>query len=55
MILQISEISLSPMVITFKRIWTLKNSELIPEDLYDVALYKKRNIIERFFSRLKEK
>lgn len=31
-----------------------ENSDLTPEDFYDVKLYKKRNLIERFFGRLKE-
>ena len=31
-----------------------KNSELTPDDFLDKKLYKERNIIERFFDRLKE-
>ena len=41
-------------VIPFKGVYLTKDSELTPEDFYDVKLYKKRNIIERFFGRLKE-
>ena len=41
-------------VIPFKGVYLPKNSQLTPEDFYDVKLYKKRNIIERFFGRLKE-
>jgi transposase len=41
-------------VIPFKGVYLPENSELTPEDFYDVKLYKKRNIIERLFGRLKE-
>lgn len=41
-------------VIPHKNIWTTKDSELTPEDFYDVKTYKKRHVIERFFGRLKE-
>ena len=41
-------------VIPFKRVYLSENSESTPEDFYDVKLYRKRNIIERFFGRLKE-
>lgn len=41
-------------VIPFKGIYLRNDSELTPEDFYDVKLYKKRNIIERFFGRLKK-
>ena len=41
-------------VIPFKGVYLPKESELGPEDFYDVKLYKKRNIIERFFGKLKE-
>ncbi len=40
--------------IPFKGVYLPECSELTPEDFYDVKLYKKRNIIERFFGRLKE-
>jgi transposase len=38
----------------FKGVYLQKDSKLTPQDFYDVKLYKKRNIIERFFGRLKE-
>ena len=41
-------------IIPFKGVYLQGDSELTPEDFYDVKLYKKRNIIERFFGRLKE-
>ena len=41
-------------VIPFKGVYLHRGSELTTEDFYDVKLYKKRNIIERFFGRLKE-
>ncbi|MCP5369100.1 MAG: transposase [Rickettsiaceae bacterium] len=41
-------------VIPFKGVYLPEDSVLTPEDFYDVKLYKKRNIIERFFGRLKE-
>ena len=41
-------------VIPFKGVYLPKDSVLTPEDFYDTKLYKKRNIIERFFGRLKE-
>ena len=41
-------------VTPFKGVYLPENSELTHEDFYDVKLYKKRNIIERFFGRLKE-
>ena len=40
--------------IPFKGVYLPEGSELTPEDFYDVNLYKKRNIIERFFGRIKE-
>ncbi len=40
--------------IPFKGGYLPKDSKLMPQDFYDVKLYKKRNIIERFFGRLKE-
>ena len=44
----------STAVIPFKGIYLPRDSKLTPKDFYDVELYKKRNIIERFFGRLKE-
>lgn len=41
-------------VIPFKGVYLVEDSNLTPEDFYDVKLYKKRNIIERFFGRIKE-
>ncbi len=42
-------------VIPLKGVYLPKeNSGLIPEDFYDIKLYRKRNIIERFFGRIKE-
>ncbi len=41
-------------VIPFKGVYLPEESKLTPEDFYEVKLYKKRNIIERFFGRLKE-
>lgn len=41
-------------VIPFKGVYLPQDSNLTPQDFYDVKLYKKRNIIERFFGRLKE-
>lgn len=41
-------------VIPPKGVYLPEDSTLTPEDFYDVKLYKKRNIIERFFGRLKE-
>jgi len=41
-------------VIPFKGVYLPEGSELTPEDFYDVKLYKKRNIIERLFGRIKE-
>lgn len=41
-------------VIPFKGVYLLRDSLLTPKDFYDVNLYRKRNIIERFFGRLKE-
>ena len=37
-----------------KGVYLPEDSLLTPDDFYDVKLYKKRNIIERFFGRLKE-
>ena len=41
-------------VIPFKGVYLPRNSKLTPEDFYNVNLYRKRNIIERFFGKLKE-
>lgn len=41
-------------VIPPKGVYLPKDSDLTTEDFYDVELYKKRNLIERFFGRLKE-
>jgi transposase len=41
-------------VILPKGVYLPKNSNLTPEDLYDIKLYKKPHIIERFFGRIKE-
>lgn len=41
-------------VIPPKGVYLPEDSLLTPDDFYDVKLYKKRNIIERFFGRLKE-
>jgi transposase len=41
-------------VIPFKGVYLPEGSELNTEDFYDVNLYKKRNIIESFFGRIKE-
>ena len=41
-------------VIPYKGVWLPHDSILTPEDFYDVALYRKRHIIERLFGRLKE-
>ena len=41
-------------VIPFKGVYLPRNSKLNPEDFYNVNLYRKRNIIERFFGKLKE-
>lgn len=41
-------------VIPFKGVYLPEDSLLTPNDFYDVKLYRKRNIIERFFGRLKE-
>lgn len=41
-------------VIPFKGVWLPEGSSLTLEDFYNVKLYKKRHIIERFFGRLKE-
>jgi len=41
-------------VIPLKGIWVKEGSSLTPEDCYDVKIYKKRHIIERFFGRIKE-
>ena len=41
-------------VVPPKGVYLPEGSTLTPKDFYDVRLYKKRNIIERFFGRLKE-
>jgi transposase len=41
-------------IIPLKGVYLREESTLSPKDFYDVKLYKKRNIIERFFGRLKE-
>ena len=41
-------------VIPFKGVYLPQESDLTTEDFYDIKLYKKRNIIERFFGKLKE-
>ena len=40
-------------VIQFKGVYLPRNSKLTPEDFYNLNLYRKRNIIERFFGKLK--
>jgi transposase len=41
-------------VIPPKGVYLPKDSTLTPKDFYDIKLYRKRNIIERFFGRLKD-
>jgi transposase len=41
-------------VIPYRGVYLPDASSLTPEDFYDTALYRKRNIIERVFGRLKE-
>jgi transposase len=41
-------------VIPYKGVYLPNDSTLTPEDFYDTTLYRKRNIIERLFGRLKE-
>ncbi|MFK8039967.1 MAG: IS5 family transposase [Rickettsiaceae bacterium] len=41
-------------VIPTKGFYATEDSSLTNEDFYDVKLYRKRNIIERFFGRLKD-
>ena len=41
-------------VIPRKGIYVLPDSNLTPNDFYDIEIYNKRNIIERMFSKLKE-
>ena len=41
-------------VIPLKNVYLPSNSNLTPKDFYDTKLYAKRNIIERFFGRIKD-
>ena len=46
--------NLATPVIPLKGVYLPQDSTLTPKDFYDTALYAKRNIIERFFGRIKE-